>query len=530
MNIISLRADNVKRLHAVEIKPDGNWVAISGKNGAGKTSVLDSIWWALGGAKNIQAAPIRKGEASARIKLALGTGGITELLVERRFTEKGDKNGYLFVRNADGSKRDAPDTVLRALTGALTFDPVGFMGEEPKKQLEIMRKLVPLLDDKGAVLDVVALDREAARLYEERTSINRSHASAKARHEAILVPEQPALLALDRDTLMMRLAEADAHNGAIDTMRREESDALSAIDTSLLFVNRQKDTIADAEAHLMQLRLGLASAEESLDVARARHADLSTRAHPDRIDVGAVSRDLVVVNEQMTVQARYDDITQRKAESEGEAEAFAEEGASRTTRIDAIAAIKSAALARAKMPVPGLGFGEEGVTFNDLPLEQASDAEQLRVSCAICAAMNPTLRIMRIRNGNALDAAGRSALAAFAQANDFQIWIELVDDTGELGVVIEDGRVKGQDIEPETAEQAQASGTITQQIAAPPSDERTAQAETYLGTVIDELNGLRDPIAVDRLHAKVKVKLAAFPSLIAQEWTPAYLGKLKSLK
>lgn len=42
MKIISLIAENVKRLVAVEIKPDGNMVVISGKNGAGKTSAADA--------------------------------------------------------------------------------------------------------------------------------------------------------------------------------------------------------------------------------------------------------------------------------------------------------------------------------------------------------------------------------------------------------------------------------------------------------------------------------------------------------
>lgn len=47
MKIIALQAENVKRLVAIEIRPDGNLVQITGKNGAGKTSVLDCIWWAL---------------------------------------------------------------------------------------------------------------------------------------------------------------------------------------------------------------------------------------------------------------------------------------------------------------------------------------------------------------------------------------------------------------------------------------------------------------------------------------------------
>ena len=49
MNIVKLRAENIKRIVAVEIEPDGALVQITGRNGAGKSSVLDAIWWALAG-------------------------------------------------------------------------------------------------------------------------------------------------------------------------------------------------------------------------------------------------------------------------------------------------------------------------------------------------------------------------------------------------------------------------------------------------------------------------------------------------
>lgn len=49
MKIIRLDAANVKRLKAVEITPDGTLQVVTGANGAGKSSVLDAIWLALGG-------------------------------------------------------------------------------------------------------------------------------------------------------------------------------------------------------------------------------------------------------------------------------------------------------------------------------------------------------------------------------------------------------------------------------------------------------------------------------------------------
>ena len=48
MKIIKLQAENIKKLRAIEISPDGPVVKITGKNAAGKSTVLDSISWALG--------------------------------------------------------------------------------------------------------------------------------------------------------------------------------------------------------------------------------------------------------------------------------------------------------------------------------------------------------------------------------------------------------------------------------------------------------------------------------------------------
>ena len=67
MKINLLKAENIKRLVAVEIQANGEpVVVIRGRNGAGKSSVLDSIAFALGG-KNLQPAePIRADEPSRR--------------------------------------------------------------------------------------------------------------------------------------------------------------------------------------------------------------------------------------------------------------------------------------------------------------------------------------------------------------------------------------------------------------------------------------------------------------------------------
>ena len=159
MKIVKLVAENIKKIKAVEINPNGEIVTIAGKNGAGKTSILDSIWWAMSGTSHIQGAPIRKGQTKARIKLDLG-----EIIVERKFTDAGST---LTVENSEGARFPSPQKMLDALVGSLSFDPLAFSRMEPRKQLDELRRVSKLDVDIDKLNTLNALD------YDKRTQLNR---------------------------------------------------------------------------------------------------------------------------------------------------------------------------------------------------------------------------------------------------------------------------------------------------------------------------------------------------------------------
>jgi hypothetical protein len=86
--------------------------------------------------------------------------------------------------------------------------------------------------------------------------------------------------------------------------------------------------------------------------------------------------------------------------------------------------------------------------YRGFPFEQASSAEQLRVSAAIGMALNPELKVMLIRDGSLLDAESLRLLSELAERADHQIWIERVSTGEEVSVVIEDGLVAGRGEQP----------------------------------------------------------------------------------
>lgn len=86
MKIINLKAENIKKIKAVDITPTDNTVVITGKNGQGKSSILDSILFALGGKDALKDTPkpVRDGEDHASVEIDLG-----DYKVVRTWNEQG---------------------------------------------------------------------------------------------------------------------------------------------------------------------------------------------------------------------------------------------------------------------------------------------------------------------------------------------------------------------------------------------------------------------------------------------------------
>ena len=80
--------------------------------------------------------PIRKGATTAKIVLDIGDNGASQLVVERRFTEKAS----LEVRNPEGFKAGSPQKILDDLVGAISMDPVAFLRQRAADQVETLRR------------------------------------------------------------------------------------------------------------------------------------------------------------------------------------------------------------------------------------------------------------------------------------------------------------------------------------------------------------------------------------------------------
>lgn len=423
MKIVKLTAENVKKLRAVEITPTGEIVTIAGKNGQGKTSILDSIWWALSGTTHIQAEPIRKGENKARIRLDLG-----ELIVERRFTEGGSS---LFVENAKGARFPSPQKMLDSLLGALAFDPLAFSRMTPRQQFDALRDISKLDID---VDEIDALNRGD---FAKRTDVNREAKAKRAEANAIPVAEGLPEAKIDESALINEIQEAGEKNALIEASKNERGIAARDVADKRAEAARLKDRAAAMRAEADNIDAQAANVLKVADDMEKAAAALP--AIPDPVNVADVRAKLEHAKQ---VNSKID-ARDRRAQVVAAAEKLEHQAAQLTEQMAAREKAKADAIARAQMPIPGIGFGEGSacVTYNGIPLDQASSAEQLRVSLSIAMASNPQLRVIRIQDGSLLDDDSMTQIAEMAKAGDYQVWIERVDTSGKIGVVIEDGAV-----------------------------------------------------------------------------------------
>ncbi len=445
MKIIQFRAENVKRLRAVEITPSGDVIIVGGKNRAGKTSVLDAIMMALGGARTMCETPIRKGTKQAEIEIDLG-----ELVVKRVITKKGTT---LKVTGKDGKALASPQAVLDKLSGTLTFDPLEFTRLSPKAQLDTLKSV--------AGLDFSELTAKHDALFTKRTEVNRDVVQAASLRDGTDHYED----APDELVQVQELGAQLEKNRAINLAKREAIDKArvmasgvnttrSRVAASTLAIAVLEKTVADTRADLQDR---IAQVEKEAEVRSASlHAAYNTavgdvskyeaewKEAKDAAD-SMIEADETEIVQQISAASEINhkvEANRRHEEAAACARELRKQSDQLSREIEAVDEAKVKALADAKLPVKGLGLDEEQVLLSGLPFSQASSAEQLHASVAIAAAMNPELKIMLIRDGSLMDKDSLQLLCELSTKHECQVWIERVGEGEECQVIIEDGGVK----------------------------------------------------------------------------------------
>ncbi|MEW5919841.1 MAG: hypothetical protein AB1796_02585 [Bacillota bacterium] len=135
MQIKRLEIKNCLGIKELELQA-GQVNLIKGANESGKTSILEVNEKALRNTER-RVKFVRDGAEECTLYVELDNG----LAIERCIKADG-RSGVSLTR--DGAKIPKPESALRAITGAFSFNPVDFMNCKDKEQTEILLSLLPM--------------------------------------------------------------------------------------------------------------------------------------------------------------------------------------------------------------------------------------------------------------------------------------------------------------------------------------------------------------------------------------------------
>ena len=414
LHVIQLTIENIKGIRAVRLTP-GTFVEITGKNAAGKSVVLDAIIMALFGKRAQPDLPIRQGARKGMVAVTLGNGDKAEFEVVLKL----GKTQTLTVTGPDGLDISSPRKLLSAICGPSLVDPVCFAGLNQSEQAAEFERLLGL--------DLSAHNEEHDKAYSARTDANRDIKRLEGSLDQL---DQPA---------------DDVPNEEIDAadLIAEIAD-VSAIHERLTWIDSRhvkiKEEISGRRFMIDELKTQIEVYELEAETLDAEYQGIA-----DTPSVETVKGKMDEINTENTAiraAAAY-----RKTQTE--LDAAVDEYDTRYTTLESVADMKRKEIADAvkTLPIDGLEYDGEIVTWKGLPLAQCAWSQRTLISTAIVLAgaqrSGVRVRVVLIHDGALLDTEHLEKLRIMCEAADTQLIIEIATDGEDgRGIVIQDGEVK----------------------------------------------------------------------------------------
>lgn len=413
VTITALEAENVKRIKAVQITPSPTGLTlVGGNNNQGKTSVLDALAWALGGDKFRQ-APREGAVAPPHLKVTLSNG----IVVERK-----GKNSTLTVTDPTG--RRAGQQLLNEFVEVLALDLPRFLEASDREKADTLLKII------GVGEELTQLDRRIKALYDKRTTVGQIANQKKAfADEMQEYPEAPAepVSALE---LIQRQQDILARNGENQRKRQH----LAELEDQERQLSRQ---VQDLTRELEYSEHQLSKVQQEVQDARKTAAELQDESTEE------LQAAILAVDEtNRKVRANLD-----KARAEEDAAEFAAQYSALTEQLTEARRKRTALLEGADLPLPDLGVEDGHLTYHGHPWDAMSGSDQLRVATAIVRRLNPNCGFVLLDKLEQMDLQTLTDFGAWLQSEGLQAIATRVSTGGECQIIIEDGRVRGQDTE-----------------------------------------------------------------------------------
>lgn len=410
IKINKLEIENVKRIKAVKIEPTASGLTIvGGNNNQGKTSVLDSIAWALGGEKYRPSQPQREGSTiPPTLHIVLNNG----LVVERK-----GKNSSLKVTDPSGNK--GGQQLLNEFVEQLALDLPKFMEASGREKAQTLLKIIGVGDQ------LAALDQEENELYNQRRTIGQiADQKEKFAKEQPYYSDAPKELISPSD-LIRQQQEILARNGE----NQRKRDQVKKYEDSVFFLRQSVESMNE---QLEEEKRKLQEAEKNLQIAQMNAQDLQDESTAELEE--SISN-IEEINRK--VRANLD-----KDKAEEDAQAYKNQYNALTTEINKKRNAKTDLLQSAELPLPELSVKDGELIYKGQQWDNMSGSDRLKVSTAIVRKLNPKCGFVLLDKLEQMDIQTLNEFGQWLEQEGLQAIATRVSIGDECSIIIEDGYVK----------------------------------------------------------------------------------------
>lgn len=421
IKINKLEIENVKRIKAVKIEPSRDGLTIvGGNNNQGKTSVLDSIAWALGGEKYRPSQAMREGSAiPPNLRIVMSNG----LVVERK-----GKNSSLKVTDPNGNK--SGQQLLNEFVEQLALDLPRFMESSGKEKAQTLLRII------GVGEQLADLEKNEKELFSHRHAIGQiADQKKKFADEQIYYPDAPREV-VSPSELIRRQQEILARNGENQRKRDRLNEITAGKHRIFDDLNRIDDQIAELQVRKDKLKLEYDQAVSDEEIAMKTVLQLQDES---TAELEANIADIEEINRK--VRANLD-----KDKAEDDARQYKDQYAALTRQIEDTRKAKTDLLQTADLPLPELSVKDGELVYRGQLWDNMSGSDRLKVSTAIVRKLNPKCGFVLLDKLEQMDMQTLNEFGQWLHQEGLQAIATRVSVGDECSIIIEDGYVKGQEI------------------------------------------------------------------------------------
>lgn len=393
VKISEFQLENVKRIKAVQCEPTQNGITvIGGKNNQGKTSVLDSIAWALGGDRFRPSQAQREGSViPPYIKIKLSNG----IIVERQ-----GKNSSLKVIDPSGNK--GGQQLLNEFIESFALNLPKFMEANAKEKADILLRIIGVGDK------LFELEKEENEIYNSRHAIGQIAAQKQ------------------------KYADEMAHYDGVPDDLLSASDLIQEQQAILLrnAENKKKrERLSELREQKQRLQQALEECEKELKIAELSAAELEDRSTAE------LEENIQKIDEiNVKIRSNLD-----KERAEEEAHRYQEQYNELSVKLENIRSEKKNLLESADLPLPGLSVEGGEITLNGMKWDNMSGSDQLKAATAIIRRLNPKCGFVLMDKLEQMDLDTLCDFGHWLEREGLQVIATRVSTGDECSIVIEDG-------------------------------------------------------------------------------------------